>query len=88
MKILIHIQIPEDGITLFRAYEDVVLPLLPNHNCILESRHISKSGTEEFHVIAFESQTDFENFKLDPIRIEAQPLWEQSDATAQIIELA
>ena len=87
MKILVHIQIPEDGRELFDAYEDHVLPLLSKHGGKLINRLISKSGDEEFHIVEFPSQQSFEAYKSDPDRVAAQPLWEQSDATSRIINL-
>jgi uncharacterized protein (DUF1330 family) len=88
LKILVHIQIPEDGRELFDAYEEQVLPLLAKHGGKVIERHLSKLGDEEFHLIEFDSENGLNSYESDPHRIAAQPLWEQSDATARIIKLA
>ncbi|MFM9873458.1 MAG: hypothetical protein ACKVQS_08340 [Fimbriimonadaceae bacterium] len=88
MKILVHFQIPEDGRELFNAFEDHVLPLLTKHGGQFIDQFISKTGDEEFHIIEFPNQQSLEAYQSDPDRIAALPLWEQSDATSRIVQLA
>jgi hypothetical protein len=54
------VRIPAEGIELFRAYEDAVLPLLPEFNGHLERRLRNPDGTMEMHIISFASDADFQ----------------------------
>ena len=87
MRILVHIEIPEDGIDLFLAYEEQVLPLIPNHGGKLISRYQSENGEEEFHVLEWPSPEQFENYKNDPQRLAVEPLWDHSGATARTVNI-
>jgi hypothetical protein len=51
-------RIPAEGIQNFRAYEDAVLPLLPEFNGCLERRLRSPDDTMEMHIISFASNAD------------------------------
>ena len=53
------VQIPTEGIEDFQAYEDAVLPLLPEFNGRLERRLRNQDGTVEMHIVSFASDADF-----------------------------
>ena len=61
-------RIPPEGIVDFRAYEDAVLPLLPEYNGRLERRLRNQDGTVEMHIVSFASEADFQNYRNDPRR--------------------
>ena len=60
------VRIPPEGIEDFRAYEDAVLPLLPEFNGRLERRLRNPDGSVEMHIISFASDADFQNYRNDP----------------------
>jgi hypothetical protein len=70
-------RIPIEGIENFRAYEDAVLPLLPEYNGRLERRLRNPDGTIEMHVIGFASNADFQNYRNDPRRVALARLLEK-----------
>ena len=61
-------RIPTEGIEDFRAYEDAVLPLLPEFNGRLERRLRNPDSTIEMHIISFASDADFQNYRNDSRR--------------------
>ena len=73
-------RIPSEGIEDFRAYEDAVLPLLPEFNGRLERRLRNPDGTVEVHVVSFASDADFQNYRNDPRRTAQIWLLERSGA--------
>jgi hypothetical protein len=56
-------RIPTEGLEAFRAYEDAVLPLLPEFNGRLERRLRNPDDTIEVHIISFASDADFQNYR-------------------------
>lgn len=81
-------RIPAEGIGDFRAYEDAVLPLLPEFNGRLERRLRHPNGTVEVHVVSFASDADFQNYRNDPRRIAQARLLENSSATLELLPMA
>src|ERR1700752_5539209 len=73
-------RIPAEGIEDFRAYEDAVLPLLPQFNGRLERRLRNPDGTIEMHIISFASDADFQNYRNDPRGTAQAKLLEKSSA--------
>jgi antibiotic biosynthesis monooxygenase (ABM) superfamily enzyme len=73
-------RIPPEGIADFRAYEDAVLPLLPEFNGRLERRLRNRDGTVEMHIVSFASEADFQNYRNDPRRIAQASLLKKSSA--------
>jgi hypothetical protein len=73
-------RIPAEGIGDFRAYEDAVLPLLPEFNGRLERRLRNQDGTVEMHIVSFASEADFQNYRNDPRRTARASLLEKSSA--------
>ena len=73
-------RIPVEGIADFRAYEDAVLPLLPEFNGRLERRLRTQDGTVEMHIVSFASEADFQNYRNDPRRTAQAPLLKKSSA--------
>jgi hypothetical protein len=51
-------RMPAEGVADFRAYEDAVLPLLPEYNGRLERRLRNADGTVEIHILSFASDAD------------------------------
>jgi hypothetical protein len=81
-------RIPAAGIGDFRAYEDVVLPLLPEFNGRLERRLRNPDGTVEMHIISFASDADFQNYRNDPRRTAQTRLLEKSSAKLELLPMA
>ena len=81
-------QMPKEGIEDFRAYEDAVLPLLPEFNGRLERRLRSPDGTMEMHIISFASDADFRNYWNDPRRTVQASLLEKSCAKLELLPMA
>jgi hypothetical protein len=80
-------RIPHEGIEDFRAYEDAVLPLLPEFNGRLERRLRNADGTVEMHIISFASATDFQNYRNDPRRTVQARLLEKSSAKLELLPM-
>jgi hypothetical protein len=82
------VRTPTEGIEDFRAYEDAVLPLLPEFNGRLERRLRNPEGTIEMHIISFASDVDFQNYRNDPRRTEKAWLLERSSAKLELLPMA
>jgi antibiotic biosynthesis monooxygenase (ABM) superfamily enzyme len=80
-------RIPPEGIENFRAYEDAVLPLLPEFNGRLERRLRSRDGTREMHIVSFASDADFQNYRNDPRRTAHAWLLEKSSAKLELLPM-
>ena len=80
VTIVLIARIPPEGIADFRAYEDAVLPLLPEYNGRLERRLRNQDGTVEMHIVSFASNADFQNYRNDPRRTAQASLLEKSSA--------
>jgi hypothetical protein len=80
-------RIPTEGIADFRAYEDAVLPLLPEFNGRLERRLRNQDGTVEIHIISFASEADFQNYRNDPRRTGQASLLEKSSAKLELLSM-
>jgi hypothetical protein len=76
------------GISDFRAYEDAVLPLLPEYSGRLERRLRNPDGTIEMHIISFASDTDVQNYRNDPRRTAQAWLLEKSSAKLELLPMA
>ncbi len=81
-------RIPAEGIDDFRAYEDAVLPLLPEFNGCLERRLRSPDGSTELHIVSFASEADFQNYRSDPRRVMQARLLERSSAKLELLAMA
>jgi antibiotic biosynthesis monooxygenase (ABM) superfamily enzyme len=81
-------RIPAEGIEDFRAYEDAVLPLLPEFNGRLECRLRNPDGTVEMHIISFASDADFQNYRNDPRRTAQAWLLQKSSAKLELLPMA
>ena len=81
-------RMPTEGIRDFRAYEDAVLPLLPEYNGCLERRLRNPDGTIEMHIISFASDPDFQNYRNDPRRTAQAWLLEKSSAKLELLPMA
>jgi hypothetical protein len=80
--------IPPEGVEAFRAYEDAVLPLLPEFNGSLERRLRNPDGTIEIHIVSFTSEADFQNYRNDPRRTAHARLLEKSSAKLELLPMA
>jgi len=80
-------RIPAEGIGHFRAYEDAVLPLLPEFNGRLERRLRNPDGSIEMHIVSFASDADFQNYRNDPRRAAQTWLLEKSSATLELLAM-
>jgi len=80
-------RIPAEGVADFRAYEDAVLPLLPEFNGRLERRLHNADGTIEIHIVSFASEVDFQNYRNDPRRAAQTALLERSSARLELLPM-
>jgi hypothetical protein len=80
-------RVPKEGIADFRAYEDAVLPLLPQFNGCLERRLRNADGTVEVHIVSFASETDFQDYRNDLQRTAHARLLEKSAATLDLLPM-
>jgi antibiotic biosynthesis monooxygenase (ABM) superfamily enzyme len=85
---VVTIQIPAEGIEDFRAYEDAVLPLLPEFKGRLERRLRNSDGTVEMHIVSFASDADRQNYLNDPRRKAQRWLLERSSAKSESLPMA
>ena len=81
-------RIPPEGIADFRAYEDAVLPLLPEFNGCLERRLRNPDGTIEMHIVSFASDADLQNYRNDPRRAAHARLLEKSATKLDLLPMA
>jgi hypothetical protein len=82
------IRIPTEGIDDFRAYEDAVLPLLPEFKGSLERRLRNPDGTIELHILSFASDADRRGYLGDPRRAAQTWLLERSSARSELLLMA
>jgi antibiotic biosynthesis monooxygenase (ABM) superfamily enzyme len=87
VTLVLIVRIPAEGIEDFRAYEDAVLPLLPEFNGRLERRLRNPDGTVEMHIISFASDADFQNYRNDPRRTAQAWLLEKSSARLELLPM-
>ena len=80
--------IPMEGIEHFQAYEEAVLPLLPEFNGRLERRLRNQDGTVEMHIVSYASDADRQNYRNDPRRAAQAWLLEKSSAKVESIPMA
>jgi hypothetical protein len=80
-------RIPPEGIEDFRAYEDAVLPLLPEFNGRLERRLRNSDGTVEMHIVSFASEADRQNYRNDPRRKAQAWRLEKSSAKLELLPM-
>jgi len=73
---------------LFRAYEEAVLPLLPEFNGRLERRLRNPDGTVEMHIVSYASDADRQNYRNDPRRAAQAWLLEKSSAKLELLPMA
>ena len=76
-------RVPPDGVAKFQAYEDTVLPLLSEHGGLLERRLRNSDGTIEVHIVSFESDQNFQDYRNDPRRTALSHLFEASAASTE-----
>ena len=87
VTIVLIVRIPAEGIADFRAYEDAVLPLLPEYNGRLERRLRNQDGPVEMHIVSFASEADFQNYRNDPRRTAQAWLLEKSSAIRESLPM-
>jgi hypothetical protein len=87
VTVVLVARIPPVGIGDFRAYEDAVLPLLPEFNEHLERRLRNQDGTVEVHIISFASDADFQNYRNDHRRAAQASLLEKSSAMLELLPM-
>jgi hypothetical protein len=87
VTVVLIARIPAEGIGDFRAYEDAVLPLLPEFNGRLERRLRNQDGTVEMHIVSFASEADFRNYRNDPRRAAQASLLKKSSAMLESLPM-
>lgn len=88
LTLVLIARIPIEGVADFRAYEDAVLPLLPEFNGRLERRLRNQDGTIEVHIVSFASEADFQNYRNDSRRTAQAALLERSAAKRESLVMA
>ena len=88
LTFVLIVRIPSEGVADFRAYEDAVLPLLPEFNGRLERRLRNSDGTVEMHILSFASDADYQNYRTDPRRTAQAWLFERSSAKRELLPMA
>ena len=88
VTLVIIFRIPAEGVEDFRAYEEAVLPLLPEFNGRLERRLRSPDGTVEMHIVSYASDADCQNYRNDPRRAAQAWLLEKSSAKLELLPMA
>ena len=81
---VIIFRIPAEGVEDFRAYEEAVLPLLPEFNGRLERRLRNPDGTVEVHIVSYASDAE----RNDPRRAAQAWLLEKSSAKLELLPMA
>ncbi|MCG2628867.1 hypothetical protein L6654_19720 [Bradyrhizobium sp. WYCCWR 13023] len=81
-------RIPAAGVADFTAYEDAVLPLLPEFNGRLERRLRNSDGTIEIHIVSFASDADFQRYRIDPRRTAQAWMLERSSAKLEMLPMS
>ncbi len=87
MRRLATIDLSNADIAKFEAYEEMVLPLLPQYGAILEQRVRSIDGLSETHLLFFPDMASFQAYCDDPVRLAAQAIWEDCGAKAVVTEV-
>lgn len=72
----------------FRAYEELVLPLLARHGGRLERRLRSLDGTSEIHLIAFDSHDGYNAYIADPDRLSARASLTGAHVTQRVLTVS
>ena len=88
VTVVLIARIPIEGIGDFRAYEDAVLPLLPEFNGRLQRRLRNPDGTLEMHIVSYASDADRQNYRNDPRRPAQAWLLEKSSAKLELLPMA
>ena len=88
VTLVVIFRIPAQGVEDFRAYEEAVLPLLPEFNGRLERRLRNADGTVEMHIVSYASEADRENYRNDPRRAAQAWLLEKSCAKVESFPMA
>ncbi len=83
VTVVLIARIPAEGVADFRAYEDAVLPLLPEFNGRLERRLRNRDGTVEMHIVSFASEADFQNYRNDSRRTAQAAVLKKSSAVLE-----
>jgi uncharacterized protein (DUF1330 family) len=95
MYIMQLIYIKEGQEKIFHQFEDIAIPIIVKYNgkLLLRVRPSQESFIEhhidkpyEIHLVEFETEKDFENFKLDEERKQFLHLKEQSIKTSILIQ--
>lgn len=85
LTLVLTATIPPEGVAAFQAYEDAVLPLLPEFGGRLERRLRNADGSTEIHIVSFSSETGFQRYRSDPRRIEHGLLLTKSSAKLEVV---
>lgn len=84
MRRLVDIDLRKADVGLFEAYEDAVLPLVPQHGGRVEARVRAVTGDREFHLVHFPTDDAYAAYRDDPRRLEAFDLLTRSGAVVQV----
>lgn len=87
MLMVARIDLSNADLSLFDAYERIVLALLPQYGARLEGRLRDADGRAEIHVICFPDAGSLAAFRNDPVRASAQEIWVRSGASSSLTEV-
>ena len=80
-------RVPAAGVAAFAAYEEAVLPLLPEHGARLDLRLCAAGGRVELHLLWFPDAQALEAYRADPRRAAAGDLLTASGAVTELFRL-
>ena len=72
--VVVVLDVPPEAVTVFRRYEDAVLPLLRRYDGRLERRLRTPDGATEVHLLSFPSAAAWDAYRADPERLDHRPL--------------
>ncbi|MFT3977177.1 MAG: hypothetical protein QM688_08715 [Sphingomonas bacterium] len=87
MLILVQIDLSAADVSKFDAYEAQALALLAGYGARLLERVRSTDGWQEIHLIEFPDIAALNAFRMDPVRISLQGLWDQCGARSVLTEV-
>lgn len=70
-----------------QQYEDAVLGLLDRHGGTVERRMRSTDSTTEIHLIRFATRAGYENFLVDPDRLDHRARLGDAAPTTRVLEV-
>ncbi|BEP15099.1 hypothetical protein acdb102_34100 [Acidothermaceae bacterium B102] len=87
LTLVLVADVPETSVAGFRAYEEMVLPLLERHGGRLERRLRTPDGRSEVHVLSFADRAGYQAYVDDPERSAHRELLAGSPYEQRLLEV-